>query len=42
MSAEFGNRTAPIVFRQLQRKGILQPEPWNGPPGVLLYRFVRR
>jgi hypothetical protein len=39
---EFGNRTAPIVFRQLHRKGILQPEPWSGPPGVLLYRFVKQ
>jgi hypothetical protein len=39
---EFANRTAPIVFRQLHRRGILQPEPWDGPPGVLLYRFVKR
>ncbi len=37
---EFGNRSAPFVFRQLTRKGVLQPEPWSGPPGILIYRFV--
>jgi hypothetical protein len=38
----FLNRTAPVVLRQLRRRGVLQPEPWNGPPGVLLFRFVSR
>lgn len=38
----FLNQTSPIVFRQLRRRGILQPEPWNGPQGVLLFRFVKR
>ena len=39
---EFANQSAPVVFRRLLRKGALQQEPWSGPQGVLLYRFVRR
>jgi hypothetical protein len=38
---EFLNRTSPVVFLRLQRRGLLVEEPWDGPPGVLLYRFVR-
>lgn len=39
---EFVNTSAPVVFRRLRRREVLQPERWNGPPGVLLFRFVRR
>lgn len=39
---EFLNRSAPVVFRRLRRRGVLEPEPWDGLKGVLLYRFVKR
>jgi hypothetical protein len=36
------NQSAPIVLRRLRRRHLLEPEPWHGPPGVLLFRFVSR
>lgn len=39
---EFLNQSAPVLFRRLRRRGVLEPEPWDGPRGVLLFRFVTR
>jgi hypothetical protein len=38
----FLNQSAPVLFRRLRRRGVLEEDPWNGPRGVLLYRFVTR
>ena len=37
----FLNESAPVVFRRLRGRGMLAEEPWDGPPGIGLYRFVR-
>ena len=42
MDTAFLNQSAPVLFRRLRRRGVLEPEPWDGPRGVLLYRFVKR
>ena len=36
------NQTAPVIFRRLRRRGALAEEPWDGPPGIRLFRFVSR
>ena len=38
----FLNASAPLLFRRLRERGALQPEAWAGPPGILLYRRVKR
>jgi hypothetical protein len=38
----FLNESGPVLFRRLRRRGALQPEPWDGPPGIRLFRFVKR
>ena len=35
----FLNESAPVLWRRLRRRGRLEPEPWTGPPGLLLFRF---
>jgi hypothetical protein len=36
----FLNQSAPVLLGRLRRRGLLEREAWDGPEGILLFRFA--